>query len=218
VFIGHYAVALAAKNVAPKTSLGTLAAAAVFLDLIWPLLVLAGIERVAVEPGATRFTPLDFVSYPWSHSLLMSIVWGALFGAVYFALRHYRAGALTVAVLVVSHWLLDLPMHRPDLPLTPWGDAKLGFGLWNNVPATLLFELALFAGGALLYARATVARDHVGRFGFVGFVVLLIAIYAAASFGPPPPDAQTVAWSANAQWLFVLFAAWIDRHRTVRTR
>src|SRR4029077_9784008 len=87
--IGHYAVAMAAKRVAPRTSLGTLVAAAILLDLIWPLLVLLGIEIVTITPGVTAVTPLTFVSYPYSHSLLMSIVWGLLFAGGYFVARRY---------------------------------------------------------------------------------------------------------------------------------
>jgi membrane-bound metal-dependent hydrolase YbcI (DUF457 family) len=214
MFIGHYAVALAAKKAAPRTSLGTLIAAAIFLDLLWPVLVLVGIERVNVDPAATAFTPLDFAHYPWSHSLLMSVVWGAILGLLYHGIRNYPHGAAAVAALVVSHWLLDLPMHRPDLPLTPWGETRLGFGLWNNVPATVAIEFLLFAGGALIYATSTRSRDHVGAWGFAVFLTMLAVIYAAAGFGPPPPDATSVAWTAQAQWLFVVLAAWFDAHRS----
>jgi hypothetical protein len=111
--IGHYAVGFAAKRWAPRTSLGTLIAAATLLDLIWPVLLLAGIEVVAITPNATKVNPLTFVSYPWSHSLAMSVVWGILFGTGYLMLRRYLAGAAIVALLVVSHWLLDFIVHVP---------------------------------------------------------------------------------------------------------
>ncbi|MGZ8372984.1 MAG: metal-dependent hydrolase [Rhodoplanes sp.] len=218
MFIGHYAVALGAKRVAPRANLGTLVAAALFLDLLWPALVLLGIERVNVDPGATVFTPLDFEHYPWSHSLLMALVWAAVFGGIYYAVRNYPRGAAVVALLVVSHWILDAPMHRPDLPLTPWSPIRVGAGLWNNVPLTLGIELVLFAFGAGLYAGATHARDTIGFWGFITFVFLLLAIYAANIVGPPPPDDMTVAWVGQAQWLFVLLAAWTDRHRQVHAR
>ena len=216
MFLGHYAVAIGAKKVAPKTSLGTLFAAAAFLDLVWPVLVLAGVERVAVAPGATAFTPLDFEHYPISHSLLMSVVWGAAFGVVYFLFRRDRRAAAVLAVLVVSHWLLDAVVHRPDLPLTLGGDARVGLGLWNSIPATLAVELAMFAAGLWVYVRVTRADDRIGGIGLAVFVLFLLVIYAGAAFGPPPPSATAIAWSDMGQWLVVLLAAWIDRHRSVR--
>ena len=217
MFLGHYAVAIGAKKVAPTTSLGALLAAAAFLDLVWPVLVLAGVERVAVAPGTTAFTPLDFEHYPISHSLVMSVVWGAAFGAVYYLFRRDRRGAAVLAALVVSHWLLDAVVHRPDLPLTLGGDARIGLGLWNSIPGTLAVELAMFAAGVWVYVRSTRASDRIGGVGLAVFVLFLLVIYAGAAFGPPPPDAATIAWSDMGQWLVVLLAAWIDRHRSMRS-
>jgi hypothetical protein len=216
MFLGHYAVAIGAKRAAPRTSLGTLIAAAAFLDLVWPVLVLAGVERVAVAPGATAFTPLDFEQYPISHSLAMSVVWGAAFGAVYFLARRDMRAAVVLAVLVVSHWFLDAAVHRPDLPLTLGGDARVGLGLWNSVPGTLAVELAMFAAAVWLYVRVTRARDRIGSVGFAAFSVFVLAIYAGAAFGPPPPSASAIAWSDMGQWLVVALAAWIDAHRSAR--
>jgi len=215
MFIGHYAVALAAKRVVPATSLGTLVAAAAALDLIWPVLVLVGIERVAVSPAATAFTPLDFQHYPWSHSLLMSVVWGALLGGAYYVGGGTRPGAVAVGLLVASHWLLDAVVHRPDLPLVPGGDARIGLGLWNSVPGTLAVELAMFGIGLLLYMHATAARDRIGAWGLGGFIAFVLLIYAGAAGGPLPPSAAAVAWTDLGQWLLVAWAAWVDRHRRV---
>ena len=216
MFLGHYAVALGAKRAAPRVSLGGLFAAAASLDLVWPVLVIAGVERVAVAPGATAFTPLDFQHYPYSHSLLMSFVWGALFGVTYVCLTRDWRGALVLSALVVSHWVLDAITHRPDLPLTLHGDARAGLGLWSSVPGTLAVELAMFGVGVLLYVGATTPRDRVGGAGFLAFLVFLLASYAGAAFGPPPPSAAAVAWSDMAQWLVILWAMWIDRHRSLR--
>jgi membrane-bound metal-dependent hydrolase YbcI (DUF457 family) len=213
MFIGHYAVALAAKRASPATSLGTLVAAAATLDLIWPALVLAGIERVAIAPGATVVTPLDFQYYPWSHSLLMSLVWAGLFGAMYFYKRRLLLGAAVVASLVVSHWILDAVVHRPDLPLLPGGEARIGLGLWNSLLGTLVVELALFAIGMVLYLRASAARDRIGTWGLNGLVVCILFAYGGAVLGPPPPNAMAIAWTDLGQWLFVAWAAWVDRHR-----
>lgn len=213
MFIGHFALALAAKRAAPAASLGTLIFAALFLDILWPLLVLAGVERVKIAPGDTAFTPLAFTHYPYSHSLLTSAAWAALFAGVYFVLRRDLRGALVVAALVVSHWVLDAASHRPDLPLYPGGEVLVGLGLWNSVAATLLIEGLLFAGGLGVYLASTQARDRSGGAGLWALVGVLLLAYLGAAFGPPPPDAATVAYSGLLGWLIVAWAYWIDRHR-----
>ena len=138
MFIGHYAVGFAAKKWAPKVSLGALFAAAVWLDLVWPLFVLLGLEKFNISPGITRLSPFDFVDYPLSHSLVMSLAWGAAFGLVYLIFDNNIKNACILGGLVVSHWFLDLLVHRPDLPILPaelnvYGmPHKYGFGLWNH--------------------------------------------------------------------------------------
>lgn len=218
MFLGHYAVALAAKRAAPRVSMGWLFAGAQFADLLWPLLLLTGLETVEITPGITEFTPLDFTSYPISHSLLALIGWGALLGGLYHVLRRDLAGALIVGLLVPSHWILDAVVHRPDLPLLPGVDLRVGMGLWNSVTATLFVEAALFAAGILLYSSFTRARDVTGRWAFVAFVIVLAGLYAATALGPPPPDLVTLAASALALGLTVAWGAWFDRHRSPLVR
>ena len=168
MFLGHFALSLGAKQVAPSVSLGALILAGQFADLLWPMLVLAGVERVAIHPGATVVTPLDFVSYPYSHSLLALVAWGFLVGLTYWlATRSAAAACITLALLVVSHWALDVISHRPDMPLTPGGATRVGFGLWNSLPATLLVEGLLFVAGIAIYLKATTARDRIGSVGVV---------------------------------------------------
>jgi hypothetical protein len=216
MFLGHYGLGFAAKKAAPGTSLGALFTAAQFADLLWPTLLLAGVEHVDVQPGATRVTPLAFVSYPYSHSLLALAGWGVLLAVGYTAATRSRiAPGITLALLVLSHWFLDVLMHRPDLPLTLTGTARFGFGLWNSVPATLFIELATFLTGVALYARATTARDRVGSAGLWSLALFLVTVYFASIFGPPPPSAGIVAWSAESLWLIVVWAYWVDRHRSV---
>lgn len=213
MFLGHFAVGLAAKRVAPGVSLGTLFLAAQFADLLWPNLLLLGVERVVIRPGITAVTPLEFVSYPYSHSLLALLVWGALFGLAYWLAKRNVSAALTLGAIVVSHWVLDLVAHRPDLPLTFAGDARVGIELWRSVPATVAVELALLATGCALYARFTRPRDAVGKWGLAGVILLLLTIQLGAVFGPPPPSVAAVAWSAQAVWLLVALGYWVDRHR-----
>jgi hypothetical protein len=215
MFLGHYGVALAAKRVAPRTCLGWLVAGAVALDLIWPLFLLLGIEHVRIAPGDTVVTPLDFYDYPLTHSLAMVLGWSVLIGGLYYGINRDRKGGLVVGVLVLSHWALDLFMHRPDLPLYP-GGPLLGLGLWNSLPITVVVEYGLLAAGVWLYATATVSRDRTGRYVLWAMVTLLAAIYAGNLLGPPPPNARAIGWVGLAQWLFVLMAWWGDAHREVR--
>jgi hypothetical protein len=214
MFIGHFGLAFGAKKAAPAASLGTLFAACQFADLLWPTLVLLGYERVEVRPGVTRMTPLDFISYPYSHSLLALCAWAVAFGAIYYAIRRARiSAAVIVALLVVSHWLLDYATHRPDLPLTPGGAHRYGLGLWNSIPGTVAIEVTIFLAGLLLYLRATTARDRAGSAGVWALAIFMLAIYLASAFGPPPPSAAAVAWSAEAMWLLVVWGYWVDSHR-----
>lgn len=216
MFIGHFGAGCGAKRLAPRVSLGTLFLAAQFIDLLWPTLLLLCIERVSIVPGATRVTPLLFDHYPVSHSLVAVAGWALLIGGVYFLLRRHLQGAIILGLLVISHWLLDLVVHQPDLPLLPDGHLLLGLGAWNSLPLTLLLEVPLFIGGAWLYSRCTVANDASGRWGWRLLVAFLLLVYAANLFGSPPPDTTVIAWAGQAQWLIVLWAYWIDRHRSFR--
>ena len=215
MFLGHYGVAFVAKRTAPRTSLGWLVFAGEFLDELWPILLLLGVEQVRIVPGLMAASPLDFVWYPWSHSLLMAVVWGIVIGALYFAIRRYGRGAWVIALLVLSHWLLDLPMHRKDLPLWP-GDMspKFGWGLWNSVGVTYIIEFTIYLVGVSVYTRATRPVDRIGRWGWWIYTVLLAALFLASN-GSPPPSVRALATTALGIWLFVPWAWWIDKHRVL---
>jgi hypothetical protein len=218
MFIGHYALAFGAKKVAPSVSLGTAFMACQFADLLWPTFLTLGLEVVEIDPGNTLMTPLNFVSYPYSHSLVMLVVWSALFALVYRTIRGWNGIAIvTVAALVFSHYVLDVITHRPDLPITIAGSRRLGLGLWNYPGVTLSLEIALFLAGTALYTSVTRARDGVGRIGFWALIVVLVAIYFAALYGPPPPSVASIAAAGQLSWLFVAWAYWVDRHRKERT-
>jgi hypothetical protein len=214
LFIGHFGIAMAAKRVAPRTSLGTLIVAAQFADLLWPVFLILGYEQVAISPGATAVTPLDFVSYPFSHSLLADLGWAFLFAGIYRILRRDSAGAICCWFLVMSHWVLDVVTHRPDLQLYPSSPVYFGLGLWNSRLLTLVAEFALLLFGARIYSRRMPPRDGIGKWGFRVFLAVLAAVYLANVFGPPPPNEKVLAYSAFGIWLFVAWAAWFDRHRT----
>src|SRR5690606_28932379 len=187
--------------------------AAQFVDLLWPTLLLLGIEHVRIAPGITAFTPLDFESYPVSHSLLAALLWGIAFALLYRWRKRRSRGAFVLAALVVSHWLLDFVVHRADLPIVPGSDFKVGLGLWNSVAATLALELALFGAALWLYVTSTRAKDRTGVFSLWGLVVFLLLIHFANAFGEPPPSVTAIAWVGQAQWLLVIWGYWIDRHR-----
>ena len=215
MFIGHFAVAFAAKRVVPKVSLGTLFISAQLVDLLWPPFLLLGIEHVRIAPGITAFTPLDFYDYPYTHSLLGAFFWAILAAALYCSVRRETKSALVVGFVVFSHWLLDLATHRPDLPIGLGRGMLVGWGLWNSIPATIMVEIALFVAGVWIYLKSTRAHDRIGTYGFWSLAVFLVMVYLANAFGSPPPSAQMIAIAGNATWLFVVWAYWIDRHRIV---
>lgn len=216
MFIGHFAIGFASKRLAPRASLGVLMAGVLWLDLLWPLFLLAGWERVEIAPNDTAFAPLRFVSYPISHSLLTTAGWAAGFALVYYFLAHDRRGAWVVAGCVASHWFLDAATHRPDLPLYPGGPVA-GLGLWHSVTGTILVESALFLAGVWLYARATIATNRTGRIAFWALVLFLVAAYAGNAQGSPPPNPRFLAYFALSLWIFPFWAWWVDRHRRLQS-
>jgi membrane-bound metal-dependent hydrolase YbcI (DUF457 family) len=215
MFIGHAAVALAAKPLLPRVNLAWPLAAAFWVDMVWPVLLLFGVERVRIDPGNTAFTPLDFVHYPWTHSLAAAIVWSILFGLAF--VKSGKREAVVLGLLVFSHWVLDAISHRPDLPLWPGSSTMIGLGLWNSVPATLIVECAMFAAGVWIYARSAPSRDRIGSWAFRGLIGFLALAYLGNVFGTPPPNVQAIAIAGLAGFvLFTAWAWWIDRHRGAR--
>jgi hypothetical protein len=212
MFIGHFGVGLAAKKLAPHASLGTLFFAAQFLDLIWPIFLLLGLEHVRIVPGITRMSPFDFYDYPISHSLLTAAVWSALVGLLYYAVRRNRPDACIVGLAVISHWVLDFLAHRPDLPLWP-GGPKVGLGLWNSWPAETVLEVAIFVAGVWLYLKVTRARDAIGRYAVWALIAFLFLGWIASLVAGAPPDTRSMAWGALIMWVLVPWAWWVDRHR-----
>lgn len=217
MFIGHFAVGFAAKKLSPHTSLAVLLAAPLFSDLLWPAFLLLGWEEVHIDFGNTRFTPLDLAYYPWSHSLMMSIVWATAFALIYYGFARHWPGTFAIWIGVVSHWVLDWVTHRPDMPLYP-GGPRVGLGLWNSIAGTMFVELGMLAVGVWLYARTTRAHDRIGRYAFAAYVALLLVLYIGDRFSGPPNGTAEIAWTGLAAGLILIpWAWWFDRHRALRS-
>lgn len=217
MFLGHFAVGLASKRIAPRTSAALLIAAALFADILWPIFLLLGWEHVRIDPSATRFTPLDFYDYPWSHSLLALLTWATAFALLYWKFSRYAIGALMIWVAVLSHWLLDWITHRPDMPLYP-GSALFGLQLWNSIRWTMIVELSIFVAGVCIYLRSTHARDRIGSYGATAYFIFLTLIYVGNSSGPPPPSVSAILWAGLIGGvILLLWAWWIDSHREPAT-
>lgn len=217
MFLGHYGVAFALKRVEPKLSLGTLFIAVQLPDLLWGIFVLLGWEHARIVPGHTAMTPLEFLNYPISHSLVGAAVWSVVAAAAYYSWptrdtsRHWQASAL-VGLAVFSHFPLDVLVHAADLPLLDNESTKLGFGLWNNPAATIALELLALGAGLALYV-AKRSHRHPARAPRITILILtLLATYLANLYGPLPTDMTTVAVSAIVLYLAMgALAAWADR-------
>jgi len=217
MFIGHFAVGFAAKKFAPRAPLAALVAAPLWADILWPVFLLLGWEHARIVVGDTRYTPFDLYDFPWSHSLLMLIIWATLLSAAYQWWKKDAAGAVAIWIGVLSHWLLDWITHRPDMPLYP-GGPKCGLGLWNSIPGTMVVEISMFAAGLWMYSQATRPRGKIGRYGFWAYAALLLAIYIADRWSPPPETMTEVAWTGIIATAVMLpWAAWFDAHRELGT-
>jgi membrane-bound metal-dependent hydrolase YbcI (DUF457 family) len=215
MFIGHFGIGFGVKKIAPKISLAYLFIAAQFLDLLWPTLLLLGFEHVKISPGITKATPLDFIDYPISHSLIMVLVWGIVLGFItWLFMKNYKYPVI-IFICVISHWILDLIVHRPDLPIMPGDSVRVGFGLWNSPLIASIIEGIIFIVGVFLYYKYTSSNNKFGKYGLIALIALLIIIHIANITGPPPPNVTAIAWAGQLQWLFVIFAFYVDKNRVV---
>ncbi len=215
MFLGHYAVGFASKRVAPRASLAWFVAGATLLDLLFPLFAILGWERAHFVPADAPFLRMSLDDYPWSHSLLMAIVWAVVLGLLCRAVTRDRRAALVAAAAVVSHWVLDFVTHRPDLPLAPGLPARVGLGLWHSTAGTIVVEGLMYVAAIWLYATATRARDRVGSWGLWVFVAFLAIAYASNVMSSTPPDPAVFAWVGFiAGWVMVAWAWWFDGHRS----
>jgi hypothetical protein len=217
MFLGHYGVAFALKRAEPKLSLGTLFLAAQLVDVLWGVFLLTGWEQVRIDPGFTPVTPLQFTNYPITHSLVGAFVWGLVGMGIYYSWptrdtsRHWQASAI-VGLAVFSHYWLDVIVHVPDLTIAGAGTPALGLGLWRSLPATLAAELLFFAGGLAVYVLRRSRRHPVRAGRLTGLVIVLLAVYLASQFGPPPPSVRAIAVMAIIGLLLLaVYAGWVDR-------
>jgi hypothetical protein len=210
MFVGHYGVSFAAKRVGPTIPLWVLFIAVQLLDVLWAPFIWLGIEKARIVPGITASNPFDLYYMPYTHSLVAAGLWSVG------ALLVYRrvappdlAGraASVIALAVFSHWLLDLLVHRPDLPLYD-NTAKVGLGLWNIPSVALGLEATLLFGGMWLYfSLAAVSRMRIVVFG-----LLMLLIQAYVFFGPPPVSANAAALTALTSYgVFAAVAARLER-------
>lgn len=219
MFIGHYAVGFAAKRLAPKASLAWFVAGAAMLDLLFPLFVILGWESARFVPAETPFLRISLDHYPWTHSLLMAVVWSALFALLCWAVTRARAAAVVAGATVFSHWVLDFVTHSPDMPLLPGGAERVGLGLWHSTAGTIAVEALLFVAGVWIYAKATRARDGIGRWVWWGLVAFLALAYAGSLFASAPPKPMEFAWAGLVLGLVLVAWAWLaDKHREARPR
>lgn len=216
MLIGHFGLSFAAKKAAPKVSLGTLFIATQFVDILWPFLLVFHIEKVAFTPGYTKMNALEFLYYPYTHSLLMGIVWGAVVGIIYWLFKRDTRGAIIVGLCVLSHWFLDLIVHVADLPLTPFGEYKMGLGLWNHVAIALTIETMIFLTGTYIYATFTKAKNKIGKWAFWALVILLLVFNFSNAFVSKPPDSIMVLFVSFIilMGLIISLSYWVDRNRS----
>ncbi|MGD0009426.1 MAG: metal-dependent hydrolase [Terriglobia bacterium] len=217
MFVGHLAVGLVAKRIEPKLSLGTGVLAAMLVDLLWAIFLIAGIEHVHFKPGMGAGNYFDAYDIAMSHSLLMGAVWAALFAAAYFLRRHYPRGAWILFAAVLSHWFLDFVSHRPDMPLAPGVHRYFGLGLWNSIPATVIVEGGFWLVAIVLYARATHPKNRAGVYAFWTVVVLLTLAWYNNIAGPPPRNPHTAPIVSLIFFsLVVAWAYWMNRLRPAK--
>jgi membrane-bound metal-dependent hydrolase YbcI (DUF457 family) len=218
MFVGHFAVGFAAKPVAPKVSLATLFLAGALADVLWIIFFPIGIEKVVIEPGLMAANSLNLVSFPFSHSLFADAVWASLFAGLYYWQRRDSRGAWIIAAAVLSHWVLDVVVHRPDMQLAPWSETRIGLGLWNSRLATLIVEGGLWLVALAVYVRGTRSNGRAGVYGFWIVIAILTLMWLGSLNGDPPPSLKTLA-IVDSIFLLALFAwaAWMDRARRVAT-
>lgn len=213
MFVGHLAAGLIGKSIEPKISLGTWVLAVLLCDVILFPLLIVGIETIAVEPGevANAVTGLNIA---YSHSLLMTVVWALIFAVIYFLRKRYARGAALLFAGVLSHWLLDLISHRPDMPLAPGISTVFGLGLWNSIPATLMIEGGFWLLAIVLYVRAIRRKNWLGFYAFwLGAILITLLWLGNINEGMDPDPIKAGIGGMIVFSLMIGWAYWMNRVR-----
>ncbi|MGA9102109.1 hypothetical protein [Aeromicrobium sp.] len=219
MFVGHYGVSFAARSTSVSVPLWVWFVAVQWLDLVFMTLALAGVEKVRITAGFTESNDLDLYYMPYSHglvgALILSVVFAGIVAAVFPAARRPLGFGL-VAFAVFSHWLLDLVMHTPDMPLLDDSSTKVGLGLWNHVAIAFPLELLVLGLGMLIYARSVELVERSGRLILLAFFVLMALLQVYGTFSPSPESSAAFAGSALAGYvLLAALAAWVERRVVV---
>ena len=215
MFIGHYAPAFLAATHPKAPRLGTLSIAAQLVDIGFFSFLPLGIEHMRVVPGISVMNPMDLYDMPWTHSLLGAACWAIGFAVIVRALTKNTAAGIIAGLVVLSHWLLDLLVHVPDLTLAG-ASPKLGFGLWNHPAIEMPFELALLGGGMWLYLHATRATSKPWAIAIL--LTGLLVLQAVNWFGAPPATVDISVWGLGilAYAIAATLAWWVARNRVPR--
>jgi hypothetical protein len=217
MLVGHFAVAFVGKRIEPGLSLGTLVMAAMFADLLWCVFMIAGVEHVKFQAGKGAGNYIAALDVPLSHSLLMDVVWSALFAGIYFLLRRRRFAAFVLFSAVLSHWLLDFISHKPDMSLAPGSSSHFGLGLWTSLPATIIVEGGFWVIAIVIYVRMTKAKGRLGFFVFwIAVLLWTLAWYGNIAGSPPPSDTAAIR-SLVFFSLVIGWAYWTNRLRSVKS-
>jgi membrane-bound metal-dependent hydrolase YbcI (DUF457 family) len=216
MFVGHYGPSFASKAWINTVPLWVLFLAVQLVDIFWSIFVLLGIEKVRIVPGITATNPLDLYYMPYTHSLPAAVVWSGIAAIAYRILWRngdWRAPAI-VGAAVFSHWILDLLVHRPDLPI--YDDTlKVGLGLWNYPALAFALEIALLVAGMGFYLRATTPKNLIGRYGMVIFAFIAVALQAVVFFGSPPTSPEAAATTALMSYFgFAAIIFWLEEKRS----
>ena len=207
MFIGHYGVAFAARAIERRVPLWAYFIAVQWVDILWCVLVLLGVERVHIEPGVNPSGPLVFDYYPYSHSLFAGVLWGLAAFSVYLLVtraRDAQRAGLALGLAVFSHWVLDFLVHLPDLDLVS-ESYKVGLGLWRYPAIEIAIELVLIVAGLILYFRSRPAVSTPRRIALVALCVTIGVVQLVGDYGPPPPSVKAMAAAGLA--LYLTFAA-----------
>jgi hypothetical protein len=212
MFIGHFAPALIAAARPKAAGLGTLFVAAQLVDIGFAALLIPGVEAMRIVPGITAMNPMDLHHMPYTHSLLGALIWAKIFGVIVWFATKRKEAAIGAALVVVSHWFIDLLVHIPDLTLYGM-PPKLGLGLWNHPLIAMPLEIALIGGAFLFYMQRTSAPTGNRRLWILAG--LLALAQAIDWFGPKEPT-YSLAVPATMLFAYILLAgaaAWAGANR-----